>query len=66
MTDQRKFDLLYDGLQALRHRNLEIATNYGSQSINGRTAYEEIREIEELKRLLYPLTSRKTKWKTSV
>ena len=58
MTDQKKFDLLYDGLQALRHRNLEIMTNYGSQTINGRAAYEEIKEIEKLKRMIYPMTSR--------
>lgn len=65
MTDREKFDLLYEALKTLRHRDLEILTNYGTQSVNGRRAKEQIKDIEELRKLLYPYTSEFLKWKTS-
>lgn len=58
MTDEEKFDLVYEGLTLLRHRDLQLITNYGTQAINGRRAYEEIRQIEEIKRQIYPYTRR--------
>lgn len=58
MSDEEKMDLVYEGLVLLRHRDLEIMTNYGTEQLNGKKAYEEIRAIEEIKREIYPLTKR--------
>ncbi len=52
-------DILYEALMCLRHRNLEIMTNYGTKAINGKAAADQLKQIDYLKRMIYPETTRR-------
>lgn len=56
--DQDDYDLLYSALQALKHRDLCIMTDYGTKAINGREASRQLDRIDRMMREIYPLTGR--------
>ena len=58
MFDQDDYDLIYNALQALKHRDLCIMTDYGTKAINGRRASEQLDNIDRMMRSIYPYTRR--------